>query len=133
MTRLLLCAALAVGACSTSAPTLAPFPEAAAAKTAPDLVALYEAYRAGDVSASPVYQVIDGTVLIEATATDGDGEGLAEALGRVGLTDASSYGPVVNGRLPIDSLPTAAALDELRYLRSVVRPDRTPPTPPQRL
>ena len=95
----------------------------------PALISLYDAVRSGQTpaEAAPELLTFGDAVYIEATAI-GDGTALAAALAEVGLVEPSRAGVLVNGRLPVASIPEAAGLDELRSMRPVYRPSRGPET-----
>ena len=64
----------------------------------------------------PLAQVSDDHVLVDVTAS-GDAAALQSALEALGLTNGTHYGPVVSGWLPITAIPSAAALNNLRFAR----------------
>jgi hypothetical protein len=90
-----------------------------------DLVRVYGEYRAfmatsgareqAFVPSDPALLVADGRVAVDATAS-GDPALLERALEALGLVEASRFGPVVSGHLPISALPEAAALSSLRRM-----------------
>lgn len=96
-----------------------------------DLARLYFAYRAhrraaaaeGDTSFQPpgggMTVTEAGKVTVDATAAE-SGEQLRADLDALGLDGGATAGPVVSGRLPIEALPEAAALESLRALRPSV-------------
>lgn len=96
-----------------------------------DLARLYFAYRAhrraaaaeGDTSFQPpgggMTVTEAGKVTVDATAAE-SGEQLRADLDALGLDGGATAGPVVSGRLPIEALPEAAALESLRSLRPSV-------------
>ncbi|MFQ5528607.1 MAG: peptidase S8, partial [Thermoanaerobaculia bacterium] len=68
------------------------------------------------VSANPVLNVVDGYVTIDAVAS-GALEALMVDLEALGIKDASSYGRVVSGRVPIGSLESVAGCATLQFAR----------------
>ena len=66
-------------------------------------------------SLSSQARVWDGRVRIEALSTDGDIEGLAQALKNLGLEDVSTFGNLLNGWLPVESIEAAAGIENLQY------------------
>ena len=64
----------------------------------------------------PLAQVSDDHVLVDVTAS-GDAAALQSALEALGLRNGTHYGPVVSGWLPITAIPSAAALENLRFAR----------------
>jgi hypothetical protein len=96
-----------------------------------DLAHLYFAYRAhrraaaaeGGTSFQPpgggMTVTEAGKVTVDATAAE-SGEQLRADLDALGLDGGATAGPVVSGRLPIEVLPEAAALESLRALRPSV-------------
>ena len=97
------------------------------AKIGYDLARLYFAYRAhqrrasGQPFASPggVSVTGGGRVVVDATARR-DSRQLRADLDALGLEGGATAGPVVSGRLPIEALAEAAALESLRSLRPSV-------------
>ncbi|PSQ92273.1 MAG: hypothetical protein BRD30_02585 [Bacteroidetes bacterium QH_2_63_10] len=92
-----------------------------------DLARLYFAYRAhqrqasGQPFASPggVSVTGGGRVVVDATARR-DSRQLRADLDALGLEGGATAGPIVSGRLPIEALAEAAALESLRSLRPSV-------------
>lgn len=90
-----------------------------------DLVRVYGEYRAfmatpgareqAFVPSDPALLVADGRVAVDATAS-GDPARLERDLEALGLAEASRFGPVVSGYLPIGAAPEAAALTTLRRM-----------------
>ena len=66
-------------------------------------------------SLSSQARVWEGRVRIEALSTDGDIEGLAQALKNLGLEDVSTFGNLLNGWLPVESIEAAAGIENLQY------------------
>lgn len=97
------------------------------AKIGYDLARLYFAYRAhqrqasGQPFASPggVSITGGGRVVVDATARR-DSRQLRADLDALGLEGGATAGPIVSGRLPIEALAEAAALESLRSLRPSV-------------
>jgi hypothetical protein len=97
------------------------------AKIGYDLARLYFAYRAhqrqasGQPFASPggVSVTGGGRVVVDATARR-DSRQLRADLDALGLEGGATAGPIVSGRLPIEALAEAAALESLRSLRPSV-------------
>ena len=129
----LLLALLVVAGCAAPRPSADALPDSDVYSD--DLVAVYDAWARGDdpAEAAPMAMVFAETVFIEAQAADGGGAALAERLVAVGMTGPSHYGPLVNGQLPIEAVPALAGVEGLRYVRPVLRPDRTPPRAPERI
>ena len=69
---------------------------------------------AGSISADGQYVVID------ATAADGSGVTLLDALQQIGLIGGASFGAVASGWLPIDQIGALAALPDLNFARESV-------------
>lgn len=88
-----------------------------------DLALLYAEWRAyqaqgneGAFSPHGSLPVRDGHVTVDATA-ERDAVALQDSLEALGLTNGAQAGVIVSGRLPIASIPAAAALTNLRALR----------------
>ena len=92
-----------------------------------DLILLHEAYVAYLSTATPALQpfaspdpallVTNDRVAVDATAS-GDPALLERDLRALGLVGAARFGPIVSGYLPIEALPSAAALTTLRSMRA---------------
>jgi hypothetical protein len=94
-------------------------------KVAPELAALYDEYsaylassRAGVFkSKNPLVRVVDDHVVIDAVAS-GDVEVLKSDLLSLGMREASAFGRIVSGQLPISAIPAMAALPSLQFARA---------------
>src|SRR5262245_30856041 len=129
-------AALAIacsGALSTDGPAMAK-----PGKITSDLLALYDSYR--DAQQRGVefrleqsrLRVVEDRVLIDATAAV-DGRQLEADLVSLGMRQASTFGRVVSGQLPITSIPRLQALGSLAVARaSLAAPRPLAPTMPIR-
>jgi hypothetical protein len=92
-----------------------------------DLARLYFAYRAHQrrasgqpfASSGGVSVTGGGRVVVDATARR-DSRQLRADLDALGLEGGATAGPIVSGRLPIEALAEAAALESLRSLRPSV-------------
>jgi hypothetical protein len=97
------------------------------AKIGYDLARLYFAYRAHQrrasgqpfASSGGVSVTGGGRVVVDATARR-DSRQLRADLDALGLEGGATAGPIVSGRLPIEALAEAAALESLRSLRPSV-------------
>jgi hypothetical protein len=69
---------------------------------------------AGSISGNGQYVVID------ATAADGNGSNLLNALQDIGLIGGSSFGAMASGWLPIDQIETLAGLSDLNFARESI-------------
>ena len=105
---------------ATSAPVTAVKPSA---KVGPELRALYEAYgearqRGVDFhSNNPLLRVVDDRVLIDATAAT-DTPALEADLVALGLRDATAFGRIVSGQLPISAIPALDTLESVAFVRA---------------
>jgi hypothetical protein len=68
---------------------------------------------------NPLLRLRNESVLVDAVAT-GDVKALESALRQLGLQQVSVHGRYVSGYLPISALAKAAALAELRFVRSAL-------------
>ena len=99
------------------------------AKIGPALTDLYRehaAFRAAGgppsrefTTAAPLLKVLDESVVMEAVA-DGAVESLRRDLAALGLENIDVFGQMVSGKLPIDALDDAAALESLRFAQPVM-------------
>jgi hypothetical protein len=64
----------------------------------------------------PVLRMLDGAVVVDAVAT-GDADMLRISLEGLGLRNASVFGRVVSGLLPIESIPQLDNVAELNFVR----------------
>lgn len=115
-------------AAATLPPGLSKRDPRVAFKIGPDLARLaaeYEAHRRTGATgtfapskapASALLRLRGEAVLVDAIAA-ADTESLSDALTDAGLADASAYGRVVSGYLPISSIPTLAGLAEVHFVR----------------
>ena len=91
-------------------------------KISPDLLALHESYgearrRGVDFRvSSPLLRVVGDRVVIDATAA-GDARLLEADLVALGMRNASLFGRVVSGELPIDAIPALDSLANLAFAR----------------
>ena len=67
-------------------------------------------------------QVHDGYVIIEAVATSADTRQLLADLQARGLREATAYGAMVSGLMPINKLTTLEGLESLRQVRPAYKP-----------
>jgi len=112
----------------------APNPAEKPTRVSAQLISLHDAYEASRQSGAAFppggmsARVVDGRVVIDATAED-DVEALRSDLAALGMQRASTFGRVVSGELPIDAIPSLAALSSLRFAApaSSVMRGRTPP------
>jgi hypothetical protein len=74
--------------------------------------------------------VAGGYVTVDATAAQ-DAKALRDSLEALGMTGIARAGAVVSGRLPIRSIPAAAALANLRALRPARAMTHEAPSPPR--
>ncbi len=65
---------------------------------------------------SPFVRIIGGLLAIDAVAS-GDPDQLLTDLVSLGLTNASTYGRIVSGRLPVDAFPALPDLVNLNFAR----------------
>jgi hypothetical protein len=72
-------------------------------------------------TSNPLLQVYDGGVVIDAIAADDPNTLLAD-LNALGLQNGSSFGSVVSGVLPIESIDEMADLESLRFARPAYQP-----------
>jgi len=109
----------------------APAHDRVGAKLAPELRALYEAYRVARDSGRPVMSpdpaipIVEDRVLIDAVAS-GDVGDLRRSLVDLGMREAVTAGRIVSGQLPIAAIPAMAALAELRFARAAISTTRRP-------
>lgn len=93
------------------------------------LVSVFHEYReyatqGGEARFAPtnnLLQVVGGSVVIDAAAS-GSTDALLADLEELGLHSGSTYGPVVSGLLPVDSLDEIALLDTLQFASAALRP-----------
>lgn len=94
-------------------------------KLAPELQALYEAYRVAResgrpvVSPDPAIPIVEDRVIVDAVASGDAGE-LKRRLVDLGMREAVTAGRIVSGQLPIAAIPAMAALAELRFARAAM-------------
>jgi hypothetical protein len=94
-------------------------------KLAPELQALYEAYRVAResgrpvVSPDPAIPIVEDRVIVDAVAS-GDVGALRRKLVDIGMREAATAGRIVSGQLPIAAIPAMAALPELRFARAAM-------------
>ena len=94
-------------------------------KVAPELLRLYEEYssyiasgkRGVFESSSPLVQIIDDRVMIDAVAS-GDANVLKSDLEALGMQQAVAFGRVVSGQLPILAIGSASSLRNLTSARA---------------
>jgi hypothetical protein len=109
----------------------APANDGVGAKLAPELRALYEAYRVARESGRPVISpdpaipIVEDRVLVDAVAS-GDVGDLRRSLVDLGMQEAVTAGRIVSGQLPIAAIPAMAALAELRFARAAISTTRRP-------
>jgi hypothetical protein len=109
----------------------APAHDRVGAKLAPELRALYEAYRVARdsgrpvISPDPAIPIVEDRVLIDAVAS-GDVGDLRRSLVDLGMREAVTAGRIVSGQLPIAAIPAMAALAELRFARAAMSTTRRP-------
>lgn len=109
-----------------------------ATKISPDLLALHDAYREARQrgvdfrASSPLLRVVGDRVVIDATAA-GDAQVLEADLVALGMRNASAFGRVVSGELPIDAIPALDSLVSLVFARPTAasRSLGSPQTPPR--
>jgi hypothetical protein len=109
-------------------------PSSTPPKISPDLLELYEVYRAAPARGEGVspergqLRIVGDRVLIEAVAA-GDVSALETDLIALGLRHAAAFGRVVSGELPIAAIPSLQSLASLALARSSTPSRRLSPRP----
>ena len=80
-------------------------------------------------SGSPLVQVIDDRVVVDATAS-GDANVLKVDLEALGMQQAVAFGRIVSGQLPIAAIPRLEGLSSLNSARAAVALTQGGPQPP---
>jgi subtilisin family serine protease len=70
---------------------------------------------------NPLMKVVDGLIVVDAIAKPGQAQALRTELVGLGLQNATAFGNVVSGRLPVSALADLAAASSLQFARPAVR------------
>jgi hypothetical protein len=103
--------------------TAAPDKDGPMEKISPELLALYDAYRAAQrrgipfAASDPLVRTVNDRVIVDAVAS-GDVAALETDLRALGMRDTVSAGRIVSGQLPISAIPPLAGLQSLKFVRA---------------
>jgi hypothetical protein len=108
---------------TAGAGTAAPDKDGPMEKISPELLALYDDYRAAQrrgtpfAASDPLIRIVDDRVIVDAVAS-GNVVALETDLRALGMRETVSAGRIVSGQLPISAIAALANLRSLRFVRA---------------